>query len=970
MNRSKLLIVSTLFATLSFPIAALAQASGACPASPPLPIASQQNLFTEDLEVALGDVIADRTERNFNVVEGELNQHLQQIADRLVREMPPTKIPIRVRLIDIPEVNAFAYPGGRIYVTRKLVVASKSDDEIAGVIAHEIGHIIARQSSLRMSQLLQRVLNITSLKDRADVAAKYHQLLENAARKPKAFETKESHEEKDQIVADTVAVYAVARAGYRPQAYTEFWDRFTENQGKTGNAFSDFFGATKPESKRLREMLRYAQSLPPACMPGKGEPMEAYRTFRLKVVENEGMERKEDLPGLISRRIILTPLREEIRHLRFSPDKKYIIAQDDANIYVLTFEPFSYLFQLKAKNANAARFSADSRRILFHDDALRVEEWDIATRKRTQVSEVARKLDCLQSELSPDGKYLGCWNPENVLQVLDVSTGEPIFSQKDFWQIETMSDYSAVMFSRFLGPLLLRRLMSMEFTPDGKLFAAAHGRANVVLDIATRAKVPVSGRVKEYMERSFAFTGTNQMIGVSMYGKKGEVLSFPDGKTINKFDVGSQEVYAPAHGSYVIIRPIRDFPVGVLDSATGKIFLANNKSALDVYDDYYVSERKDGEIGLYDRKLPQPQVVKTAPLPTGDLSSLRAFAISPEMKYLAVSETTRGSVWNLETGDRVLRLRGFRGAIFTGPDEVVLSFPPLPQKPKADDKAGDKGDKDKKEEAKPTRQYVVLDLKTGQTKSVRDVDDDDEDDAVVSTTFMGDIVLATKGGGRKRKDRERDVTLEIRNPATDAVLWSRHFPKEAPDVYYTPWEGRMMLTWRLGSSFAKDQLAKDPALAERSPAKDRSDDDFLIHVVDNKTGNVYKKVILKTGAGSFRIRDLDSAGDYLLVRDNQRRSLVFSMESGEIVARYFGNAGFISSEAQVVAMESSDGQLSLYRFSDLNNRAAKLDFPSGISGIRFGKGGRLFVFTDNQTAYQVDLPAAMKAGEAKQAAAK
>jgi len=444
----------------------------------------------------------------------------------------------------------------------------------------------------------------------------------------------------------------------------------------------------------------------------------------------------------------------------------------------------------------------------------------------------------------------------------------------------------------------------------------------------------------------------------------GELMTFPEGKTVAKFSIGEQNVFAPSRGNYAIIRPVKDFPVGVVDLSTNRFLLANSKAALDIYDNHYISERRDGELGLYDKSLPpKQQLVKAASLPRGDLSRVRAFALSPDMKWLAVSERNRGAVWNLETNERVMYLRAFRGAIFTSANEVVLDFPPpeLPPDPGADEKT-----KKEKEDNKPLRQLVNFNLLTRQMTKTRDIREKDEDPGV---SFLGDIVLVTRGGGRKGKDFARNVTLEVQDPSTGAVMWSRNFPKESPSVYYTPWEGRMMFVWELKSAFAKDELAADPALLAKVSAKEKTDEDHLIHVVDNKTGKVESKMILKTGEGSFRIQDLDSAGDYVLINDNQNRFLLYSLSSGEIVGRFFGDSGFISSAAKALAIETADGQLSLYRFSDLQNRAAKLDFPSGIAGLRFNPQGKLFVLTDDQTAYAVDLEAAMQA-EAKTAAAK
>ena len=94
--------------------------------------------------------------------------------------------------------------------------------------------------------------------------------MENAARKPSRSER---NEDKEQYVADQVALYAMARAGYAPHAYVDLWDRFQQTHGKTGSWFSDFFGTTKPSQRRLREMAKDVQAMPAGsatlCPPPK-----------------------------------------------------------------------------------------------------------------------------------------------------------------------------------------------------------------------------------------------------------------------------------------------------------------------------------------------------------------------------------------------------------------------------------------------------------------------------------------------------------------------------------------------------------------------------------------------------------------------------------------------------------------------------------------------------------------------------
>jgi predicted Zn-dependent protease len=108
---------------------------------------------------------------------------------------------------------------------------------VAGVIGHEIGHLLARQQSISVTRQFREVLGITEVKDRRDIFEKYNLLMENFARKPKAFKTDLGHEEKDQVVADQIGLFAVASAGYDPEGLARYFDRVAETKGNTGNFF-------------------------------------------------------------------------------------------------------------------------------------------------------------------------------------------------------------------------------------------------------------------------------------------------------------------------------------------------------------------------------------------------------------------------------------------------------------------------------------------------------------------------------------------------------------------------------------------------------------------------------------------------------------------------------------------------------------------------------------------------------------
>src|SRR5262245_29140885 len=111
------------------------------PCRPPTPQVSREpNIFTEEQEADLGDAVAEQIQRDFRVFDDEeIAGHLRRIGERIVRHLPPTKLRFQFFLVDMSEANAFVLPGGRIYVPRKMVAFTQSEDELAAVIAHEIG---------------------------------------------------------------------------------------------------------------------------------------------------------------------------------------------------------------------------------------------------------------------------------------------------------------------------------------------------------------------------------------------------------------------------------------------------------------------------------------------------------------------------------------------------------------------------------------------------------------------------------------------------------------------------------------------------------------------------------------------------------------------------------------------------------------------------------------------------------------
>jgi WD40 repeat protein len=917
-----LLMVATLV-----PALAKAQSESACPLPASFALSSGKNIFTPQQEIDLGDVLAEQLEHRYRILEDDkLSAYLNQTAQHLLAQMPPTQLRFQVFLYDDSEANAFSLPGGRIYVSRKLVAFVRSDDELAGLLGHEMGHILSHQAAIEQSLLLQKILGVTVITTRQDIADKYNQLLDNASRKPQVFEQIARQEEPDQYTADRIALYAEANAGYSPQALLEFWDRFAQTHGKAGGFFADWFSLSKPAEKRLGEMRKSLASLPAGCLAkGHAEVRPEFLAWQASVVGYSGLGHREVFSGLLSTKTLDPALRGDITNLRFSADGKYVLAQDDSSVFVLTRDPFALLFRFDAPAGAPAQFTPDSKDIVYNTRSLRVEDWNIATQARISAHEFVIVGGCVQSLLSPDGKYLACLNDQFDLQVYDTASTAPVFTKKAFFIPNSFQDIFQVFLMRLLH-LEDLELIRAGYSPDARYFVAACLTDAVAVDLATHSAIPMHGALRENAWGGFAFLTPDTVIVENRNdAKNSSVVQFPSGKILQKVPLGDQRLSAPAHGAYVLLRPTADALVGVLDLTDRKFVLASKKSpALDLYDQQFVAEQTSGQIGLFDvasRKL-QGKV----DLSLGPLGELLAADVSADFRWLAVSGKSRGAVWDLPTMNRLYFTRGFRGAYFGGDQALYVDFP----------KEKDTG-----------RRIVRANLSRDSLSSAIVIDSDS------AAVQEGAYLMITKPAG-KQSSLIQNVTLEMQDVRSGHPLWSATFPKDAPEVHISASEDRVVLEWRLETAGAKEEIKKNPVLQARYSAMTEHAGGYLLEVLDAETGKSVGANLVDTGNGSFKIEGVFASGDWLLLGDQKNRTFVYSAATGELKGTIFGSNAFASSSAGLLAVEPADGELQFYSLASLE-KLGRASFSSPVALRRFNTDGkRLFILTKNQTVYVFD----------------
>lgn len=911
------------------------------------------NMFTPQQETDLGDIIAQENTYEFRPIEdAELSRELSQVGDRMVKHLPASGLTFRFYVSDAPVANAWSIVGGRVYLTRKIIGLFRNEDEMAGVIGHELGHIVTHEQAKLYTRLFREQLNVNEVTDRKDILDKYNRLLDEWRKHAPVRRDSEA----DQQEADRTGLEASVRAGYSPQALADFWDRFTENKGRTGTWFSDFLESTPPEAKRYREMIKGMGALPSECKDkAPAAASESFRQWQLAAVNYRGLRSADNLHNLVWKKTLEPPLQDAIHTLKFSPDGRYVLAQDSGNIYVLAHEPFQVLFRIDAYDAYPARFTPDSKAIVFSDPSLRIEKWDVASQERISVNEAYVYRGCWQTALSPDGNILACYRSTKELELVDVTSGDHLLERKNFLEAKASVERSTLSSFRFTFTL---DLLNLAFSPDGRYFVAGlRNQNNLAFDVAQRQEIPVPNALKPFLGTAFGFITPDRIIGyLGDHGEKSAIVEFPSGKVIRQLDLGGARPTPATHGNYVLIRPIKDYAVGILDVASNQIVGAYKEPALDLFDKQYVAEMKNGHIGLFGAS---PAPLAEAVLPRGSFGRLRSEVVSDDMNWLAASSRARGGVWAVSSGSRILNLREFRGA-YIGPDGALLAdFPPHDSTPRSiarillDQRQFSEAMKPVLKDARQEGPYLVSIRQANEREEAEKEKDKetgpDTEDSAVPPVEGANIRWESLVFG---PDVARDTVLEVRQIQSGSLLWSRNFPKESPRRYANWSHNTLILSWPFSQSAAKAELNDHPDWKTRFPSP--KEDDFLFEVLDLKTGNVRGGFVLSTGEGSFSISRANAAGDWLILQDNRDRVLVYSLGSGKEIGRTFGSSLVFSETSGLLCVQTLPGKIELYDLKTMS-LADEFTFAHNISSVDFvANGRRLLVLTSDQTAYLLE----------------
>lgn len=222
---------------------------------------AHRSIISEEKEIAIGKRYSQEIDRSARILKDPLiNEYVNRVAQNVARNSD-LKIPLTVKVIDSPEINAFALPGGFLYVNTGLLKAADEEDQLAGVIAHEIAHVTARHwaSSMTKRTILQYAM-LPLIFTPMSAALYYGVMAAYMNGVPLAFL---KFTRNDEAEADFLGIQYLYKAGYDPNAYVAFFGKIVQEHRSNPGSVPTIFADHPPTGKRIIEAEEEIKSLLP-----------------------------------------------------------------------------------------------------------------------------------------------------------------------------------------------------------------------------------------------------------------------------------------------------------------------------------------------------------------------------------------------------------------------------------------------------------------------------------------------------------------------------------------------------------------------------------------------------------------------------------------------------------------------------------------------------------------------------------
>ncbi len=238
--------------------------------------------ITTQQEVEIGRQNAAQVNQQLPIVrDAAINQYINELGRSIARGADPRGIPYTFQVVNSNVVNAFALPGGYVYVNRGVIERAANASELVGVMSHEVAHVVERHGI----EQVQRAQNANM-----GLALLYGVLL---GRNPGGLEQVgiqaggtavfASYGRDAEREADLRGMEFMTRAGYNPQGMVSFFEKLLSEKQRNPSRLEQWFATHPLTEERIQNTSRAVAAIPAATRNRLNTDTRAFQTFKARV---------------------------------------------------------------------------------------------------------------------------------------------------------------------------------------------------------------------------------------------------------------------------------------------------------------------------------------------------------------------------------------------------------------------------------------------------------------------------------------------------------------------------------------------------------------------------------------------------------------------------------------------------------------------------------------------------------------
>ena len=251
-----------------------------------VPLLALTGCISEEREREIGDSLAADINPHLPLIEDPLlHAYVRTLGSRIAEVSERPDVEYRFYLIDTDAVNAFALPGGHVYVTRGLVARTEEGREFAGVLAHEIAHVAARHGIRRLQRELRTSSLVSKLYD-LFLGGEPEVLRVNSLAMANEY-LDARYSRRDEKEADRLAIDYLALAGIDPNGVVSLLETLVEQERierVEAGPLAEWFSTHPMTSERLEEARMEVKGRGVSAPPTEPASIQAYPAFRMLVM--------------------------------------------------------------------------------------------------------------------------------------------------------------------------------------------------------------------------------------------------------------------------------------------------------------------------------------------------------------------------------------------------------------------------------------------------------------------------------------------------------------------------------------------------------------------------------------------------------------------------------------------------------------------------------------------------------------